>query len=91
MPELNNILKLMLEATPLIDRNFNEINVRLKQKDFIDSAIKIIQSMNHEDYQKFVKDPYYIIEYLTELFGPNMLPSTVDNFSTNMMRSFVHQ
>lgn len=91
MPELNNILKLMLEATPLIDGNFNEINVRLKQKDFIDSAIKIIQSMNHEDYQKFVKDPYYIIEYLTELFGPNMVPSTVDNFSSNMMRSFVHQ
>jgi hypothetical protein len=91
MPELNNILKLMLEATPLIDIDFKEINVRLKQKDFIDSAIKIIQSMNHEDYQKFVKDPYYIIEYLTELFGKNMLPEVVNNFSSNMMRSFVHQ
>lgn len=90
-PELNIILQLLVENTTIHDYDGEkDIRVPLKPKDFIDSSIEIVKEMSHVDYQKMIEDPYYIIDYLINLYFGEKSTFNHQKFSGNFMKSFIN-
>jgi hypothetical protein len=82
---------LLVENTTIHDYDGEkDIRVPLKPKDFIDSSIEIVKEMSHVDYQKMIEDPYYIIDYLINLYFGEKSTFNHQKFSGNFMKSFIN-
>ena len=104
-PDANSIIKLLLEFTPLYDfsqrKNASDYGkilnttFKLTPKVFFAAITEELDSMNPEDYKKFLTDGKYLFEYLRDKYilnptkeGIQLVPKT---FGENLMYSFVYK
>ena len=89
-PELNSMLALILEGVPIYNFN-NNIPIPISNRQIVPKAFfhavgYEIDNMDDKSFEKFIEDPYYIIDYLLTKYenGSPINPN-------NTMRSIVYK
>lgn len=92
--ELSSTLEIMLQATPLkkfrSDGSIEEViyNRTLTKTNLFYAINDELNAMSDADYIQYLKDPYYLIEYLVKKYTKDGVHSTL---SENVIHSFINE
>ena len=94
--EFNSLLQLMCQSTPLIKFNANGEfeqafeNRPLTKTALMASMINEVQNMDEEDYEKYIDNPYYIIDYLVNKYVTGTGPKTNKGAHADLFENVIH-